>query len=171
MPGRSAEPSPTPGATHSPSSHPQVIHLRNLPFEVTDEELTELCSEYGTVVAIKGRVGEKKNQAFVEFLELKSAQAIVNRYQGPVDPARVRHWGSGDEDGECPNAWLQHAGNCPTPLHAEDCRMPWPAGEHVPAARLRAVPDSYRLAPGGAGQALLPSGDVEMAPPTPAACS
>ncbi|KFM23124.1 Polypyrimidine tract-binding protein-like protein 1 [Auxenochlorella protothecoides] len=75
--------------THAQFSQPtKVIHVRNLPFEVTDEEIIEMCSEFGSVIAVKGRIGEKKNQAFVEFAELDSSIAIVTRYQGPADPAR-----------------------------------------------------------------------------------
>ncbi|KAL6774265.1 hypothetical protein ACKKBG_A24370 [Auxenochlorella protothecoides x Auxenochlorella symbiontica] len=77
--------------THAQFSQPtKVIHVRNLPFEVTDEEIIEMCSEFGSVIAVKGRIGEKKNQAFVEFAELESSIAIVTRYQGPADPARLR---------------------------------------------------------------------------------
>lgn len=68
----------------------QVIHVRNLPFEIADEEIAALCSEFGHVVAVKGRVGEKKNQAFVELADLAAAKSIVNRYQNNADPARVR---------------------------------------------------------------------------------
>lgn len=65
--------------------------MRNLPFEISDEEITALCSECGHVVAVKGQVGEKKNQAFVEFADLQAAKNIVNRYQNNAEPARVRN--------------------------------------------------------------------------------
>ena len=73
----------------------QVIHVRNLPFEIADEEIAALCSEFGQVVAVKGRVGEKKNQAFVELADLAAAKRIVNRYQNNADPARVRRAAGG----------------------------------------------------------------------------
>ena len=78
----------------------QVIHVRNLPFEIADEEIAALCSEFGQVVAVKGRVGEKKNQAFVELADLAAAKSIVNRYQKNADPARVRRAAGGSKGGK-----------------------------------------------------------------------
>ena len=34
----------------------QVIHLRNLVFGVNDDEIRELCSQWGQVVAVKSQV-------------------------------------------------------------------------------------------------------------------
>lgn len=35
----------------------QVVHLRNLPFDITIEEIRELCAPWGTVMAVKDKVG------------------------------------------------------------------------------------------------------------------
>ena len=51
--------------TQTPS---KVLHLRNLPWECTEEELIELGKPFGTVVNTKCNVGANKNQAFIEFV-------------------------------------------------------------------------------------------------------
>ncbi len=40
-----------------PNAHPQVIHLRNLPYDVLDDEIRDLCAPWGQVVAVKSKVG------------------------------------------------------------------------------------------------------------------
>ncbi|PWA74108.1 Nucleotide-binding, alpha-beta plait [Artemisia annua] len=50
--------------TQTPS---KVIHLRNLPWECTEEELVEVCKPFGNIVNTKCNVGANRNQAFVEF--------------------------------------------------------------------------------------------------------
>ncbi|XP_022723821.1 polypyrimidine tract-binding protein homolog 2-like isoform X2 [Durio zibethinus] len=61
----------------SASSQPQfrytqppskVLHLRNLPWECTEEELIELGKPFGKVVNTKCNVGANHNQAFIEFV-------------------------------------------------------------------------------------------------------
>ena len=61
----------------SASSQPQfrytqppskVLHLRNLPWECTEEELIELGKPFGKVVNTKCNVGANRNQAFIEFV-------------------------------------------------------------------------------------------------------
>lgn len=61
----------------SASSQPQfrytqppskVLHLRNLPWECTEEELIELGKPFGRVVNTKCNVGANRNQAFIEFV-------------------------------------------------------------------------------------------------------
>jgi polypyrimidine tract-binding protein 2 len=51
--------------TQTPS---KVLHLRNLPWECTEEELIELCKPFGKIVNTKCNVGANRNQAFVEFV-------------------------------------------------------------------------------------------------------
>lgn len=51
--------------TQTPS---KVLHLRNLPWECTDDELVHLCSPFGKIVNTKCNVGANRNQAFVEFV-------------------------------------------------------------------------------------------------------
>ncbi|KAL1819343.1 hypothetical protein ACET3Z_014212 [Daucus carota] len=48
----------------------KVLHLRNLPWECTEEELIELGKPFGKVVNTKCNVGANRNQAFIEFAEL-----------------------------------------------------------------------------------------------------
>jgi hypothetical protein len=51
--------------TQTPS---KVLHLRNLPWECSEEELIELCNPFGRIVNTKCNVGANRNQAFVEFV-------------------------------------------------------------------------------------------------------
>lgn len=46
----------------------KVLHLRNLPWECTEEELVELGKPFGKVVNTKCNVGANRNQAFIEFV-------------------------------------------------------------------------------------------------------
>ncbi|WOH06531.1 hypothetical protein DCAR_0625959 [Daucus carota subsp. sativus] len=46
----------------------KVLHLRNLPWECTEEELIELGKPFGKVVNTKGNVGASRNQALIEFV-------------------------------------------------------------------------------------------------------
>jgi RNA recognition motif. (a.k.a. RRM, RBD, or RNP domain) len=46
----------------------KVIHLRNLPWECTAEELIEFGTPFGKVINTKCNVGTNKNQAFIEFV-------------------------------------------------------------------------------------------------------
>lgn len=46
----------------------KVLHLRNLPWECTEDELIELGKPFGTVVNTKCNVGANRNQAFIEFV-------------------------------------------------------------------------------------------------------
>jgi len=55
--------------TQTPS---KVLHLRNLPWECSEEELKELCKPFGKIVNTKCNVGANRNQAFVEFVTLSS---------------------------------------------------------------------------------------------------
>uniref|UniRef100_A0A914P765 RRM domain-containing protein n=1 Tax=Panagrolaimus davidi TaxID=227884 RepID=A0A914P765_9BILA len=56
--------------------HSRVIHLRNIPSDMTELELVHFCMPFGKLVnylMLKG-----KNQAFVEYEEDSGAQTIVN---------------------------------------------------------------------------------------------
>ena len=46
----------------------KVLHLRNLPWECTEEELIELGKPFGKVINTKCNVGANRNQAFIEFV-------------------------------------------------------------------------------------------------------
>lgn len=48
----------------------KVLHLRNLPWECTEEELVELGKPFGKVVNTKCNVGPNRNQAFIEFVSV-----------------------------------------------------------------------------------------------------
>uniref|UniRef100_A0A453F2E6 RRM domain-containing protein n=1 Tax=Aegilops tauschii subsp. strangulata TaxID=200361 RepID=A0A453F2E6_AEGTS len=68
----------------------KVIHVRNLPWECTDEELTELGSLFGKVVNTKCNVGANRNQAFIEFADQNQAIAMISYYASSAEPAQVR---------------------------------------------------------------------------------
>ncbi|KAK6936717.1 PTBP1-like, RNA recognition motif 2, partial [Dillenia turbinata] len=87
------------GEMASVSSQPQfrytqppskVLHLRNLPWECTEEELIELGKPFGKVVNTKCNVGANKNQAFIEFADLNQAIAMISYYSSSSEPAQVR---------------------------------------------------------------------------------
>ncbi|CAI0454018.1 unnamed protein product, partial [Linum tenue] len=73
--------------TQTPS---KVLHLRNLPWECSEEELVELCKPFGKIVNTKINVGANRNQAFVEFPDLNQAIQMVSYYASSSEPAQVR---------------------------------------------------------------------------------
>lgn len=73
--------------TQTPS---KVLHLRNLPWECSEEELIELCKPFGRVVNTKCCVGANRNQAFVEFGDQNQAISMVSYYASSSEPAQVR---------------------------------------------------------------------------------
>ncbi|KAJ0988287.1 hypothetical protein J5N97_006643 [Dioscorea zingiberensis] len=73
--------------TQTPS---KVLHLRNLPWECTEEELIELCKPFGRIVNTMCNVGANRNQAFVEFADLNQAISMVSYYASSSEPAQVR---------------------------------------------------------------------------------
>ncbi|XP_010926566.1 polypyrimidine tract-binding protein homolog 1 isoform X2 [Elaeis guineensis] len=73
--------------TQTPS---KVLHLRNMPWECTDEELIELCKPFGKIINTKCNVGANRNQAFVEFADLNQAISMVSYYASSSEPAKVR---------------------------------------------------------------------------------
>lgn len=68
----------------------KVLHLRNLPWECTEEELIELGKPFGKVVNTKCNVGANRNQAFIEFENLNQAIAMISYYASSSEPAQVR---------------------------------------------------------------------------------
>ncbi|XP_042048866.1 polypyrimidine tract-binding protein homolog 2-like isoform X1 [Salvia splendens] len=73
--------------TQTPS---KVLHLRNLPWECTEEELVELGKPFGKVVNTKCNVGANRNQAFIEFAELNQAIAMISYCASSSEPPQVR---------------------------------------------------------------------------------
>lgn len=53
--------------TQTPS---KVLHLRNMPWECTEEEVLPLCRPFGKVVNTMLNVGANRNQGFVEFVSV-----------------------------------------------------------------------------------------------------
>uniref|UniRef100_A0A0D9V2Z9 RRM domain-containing protein n=1 Tax=Leersia perrieri TaxID=77586 RepID=A0A0D9V2Z9_9ORYZ len=68
----------------------KVIHLRNLPWDCTQEELIELGSPFGKVVNTKCNVGANQNQAFIEFADQNQAIAMISYFASSAEPAQVR---------------------------------------------------------------------------------
>nr|GEW51954.1 polypyrimidine tract-binding protein homolog 2-like isoform X1 [Tanacetum cinerariifolium] len=68
----------------------KVLHLRNLPWECTVEELIELGKQFGKVVNTKCNIGANQNQAFIEFSEQNQAIAMISYYASSLEPAQVR---------------------------------------------------------------------------------
>ena len=67
----------------------QVLHIRNLPYETTHEELVELAQPFGRLVQSKLNVGPNRNQAFIEFPDQAPAVTMCNYFNGSADPAKV----------------------------------------------------------------------------------
>ncbi|GJU97872.1 polypyrimidine tract-binding protein homolog 2 isoform X4 [Tanacetum coccineum] len=72
--------------TQTPS---KVLHLRNLPWKCTEEELIELGKPFGKVVNTKCNVGANRNQAFIEFFEQNQAITMISYYASSSEPAQV----------------------------------------------------------------------------------
>ena len=68
----------------------QVLHIRNLPYETTDEELRELAAPFGQLVQTKLNVGTNRNQAFIEFPDMQQAINMASYFQNSAEPAKVR---------------------------------------------------------------------------------
>ncbi|KAK9698346.1 hypothetical protein RND81_08G097600 [Saponaria officinalis] len=73
--------------TQTPS---KVLHLRNLPWECSEEELIELCNPFGKIVQTKCNVGANRNQAFVEFVDQNQAMSMVAYYASSSEQAQIR---------------------------------------------------------------------------------
>jgi len=71
-------------------SQAQVLHIRNLPYETTDEELRELAGPFGQLVQTKLNVGTNRNQAFIEFPDMQQAINMASYFQNSAEPAKVR---------------------------------------------------------------------------------
>ena len=67
----------------------QVLHIRNLPYETTDEELRELAAPFGQLVQTKLNVGTNRNQAFIEFPDMQQAINMASYFQNSAEPAKV----------------------------------------------------------------------------------
>lgn len=70
----------------------KVLHIRNLPYETSMEELRELSKPFGEIVKCKLNVGTNRNQAFIEFPETQLAVNMVHHFMTSAEPAKVRAW-------------------------------------------------------------------------------
>ncbi|KAJ4801116.1 Polypyrimidine tract-binding protein [Rhynchospora pubera] len=73
--------------TQTPS---KVLHLRNMPWECTEEEVLLLCRPFGKVVNTMLNVGANRNQGFVEFAEVNQAIQMVTYFASSSEPAQIR---------------------------------------------------------------------------------
>ena len=64
----------------------KVLHIRNLPPDVAEGELTLLGAPFGQVVNIL--LLKQKNQGFIELIDSTAASRMVNYYSGM--PATIR---------------------------------------------------------------------------------
>ena len=67
----------------------QVLHIRNLPYEATHDELAELAEPWGKIVQSKLNVGANRNQAFIEFPTQEQAVSMVQFFATSPEPAKV----------------------------------------------------------------------------------
>eukprot|EP00775_Hariotina_reticulata_P003208 gene3208-3485_t len=94
----------------------KVLHIRNLPPDVTEQEVVDLCKPYGRIMKIKLNAGQSRNQCFVEFEHVNCAIQMIYSFVGSADPPKVRnktvylqystrqeigsgHWGEGSGAG------------------------------------------------------------------------
>jgi hypothetical protein len=70
-------------------THTQVLHIRNLPPDATEEQITALCKPYGRIVRVRLNAGAIKTQAFVEFESVNSAMQMIYSFVGNPDPPKV----------------------------------------------------------------------------------
>lgn len=73
-----------------PTPRAQVLHIRNLPPDVTEQELLELCRPFGRVTKVKLNTGESRNQCFVEFESVNCAIQMIYSFVGSADPPKAR---------------------------------------------------------------------------------
>lgn len=71
----------------------QVLHVRNLPNDVTEEEIQQLCRPFGRVMRTK-MSGKERTQAFVEFENTNQAINMVAYFVGNSNPPKVGARGS-----------------------------------------------------------------------------
>jgi cold-inducible RNA-binding protein len=66
---------------HDPQANPKKLFIGNLPYSLTEQELTDLFSQHGEIVDIKLIVdrmtGRPKGIAFVEYATEEQAQAAI----------------------------------------------------------------------------------------------
>lgn len=67
----------------------QVLHVRNLPPDATEQEVMQLCKPFGRVVRIRLNAGAIKHQAFVEFETVNNAMQMIYSFVGSADPPKV----------------------------------------------------------------------------------
>lgn len=65
----------------SQAQDPSKLYIGNLPYAMTEEELKDLCSQYGEVSECKlimdFRTGRSKGFAFVKFASVEAAEAAM----------------------------------------------------------------------------------------------
>lgn len=75
-----------PRMDEQPTVSSKVLHVRNLPPDVTDVELSMLGSPFGQVVNVL--LLKSKNQGFIELIDAAVASRMVNYYA--TMPATIR---------------------------------------------------------------------------------
>ena len=76
------------GGSSSPNAPSRVIHIRNIPNDVTEAEIIRLGIPFGRVTNVLVLKG--KNQAFLEMDDESSASAMVNYFTNCVAQLRER---------------------------------------------------------------------------------
>jgi RNA recognition motif-containing protein len=67
----------------------QVLHVRNLPPDATEQDIMQLCKPFGRVVRLRLNAGAIKHQAFVEFENVNNAMQMIYSFVGSADPPKV----------------------------------------------------------------------------------
>lgn len=73
----------------------QVLHVRNLPPDATEQDVIDLCKPFGRIVKTKISTGNAKtqaNQAFIEFENVNCAMRMIFSFVGSADPPKVSNY-------------------------------------------------------------------------------
>jgi hypothetical protein len=76
----------------------KVVHIRGLPFDVSDQEIVQLCLSFGRVVQMV--VLRQKQQALVEMQDVTSASLLVQYYSSMRPAIRCDRRVGGEETRE-----------------------------------------------------------------------
>lgn len=72
------------------STPSKVLHVRNLPVDVTELDIKEICGAFGTVIKCKLHVGPARNQGFIEFQELEAAVAMIEYCNSGAEALKLK---------------------------------------------------------------------------------
>ena len=87
---------PTPQRQHQQNQHPKplahkklppevnrILYVRNLPFNITDEDMYDIFGKYGAIRQIRiGQTRDTKGTAYVVYEDIYDAKAALEKLSG-----------------------------------------------------------------------------------------